>query len=207
MSGGNERRQSVGRPELAEQCARAVVETIPRVMRAIREETRRHGAPLLSIPQLRTLAFLARQPGACLLHLAENLGVSRPTASTLVDRLVRRGLITRTQDPRERRRVVLTLTPPGARHFRRARRAAHVWLATTLAHLSPEALRRISRGVTMLGEAFTGARRHDSRPRLTGSVPTNGRVATPAPAAPAPRPGQTEGLRQRRGNGKTRGRG
>lgn len=194
-------------PELAEECARAVMETVPRVMLAIREETRRHGAPLLSIPQFRTLAFLERQPGACLIHLAEHLGVTLPTASNLAERLVRQGLITRTQDPRERRRVVLTLTPPGTRHFRRARRSAHVGLAATLAHLSPEALRRISRGVTMLGEAFTGARRNDSRPRLTGSVPTDRRDATPAPAAPGPRPGQTEGRRRSRGNGKTGGRG
>jgi hypothetical protein len=124
-----------------------------------------------------------------------------------VERLVRRGLITRTQDPRERRRVILTLTPLGARHFRRARRAAHAGLAATLAHLSPEALRRISRGVTILGEAFTRARPDDSRPRLTGSVPTDGRDATPTPTAPGPRPGQTEGLRRIRGNGKTGGRG
>ena len=197
----------MARPELAEECARAVVETVPRVMLAMREETRLHGASPLSIPQFRTLEFLVRQPGTCLIHLADHLGVSLPTASNLVDRLVRRGLITRTQDPRERRRVVLTLTPPGARYFRRARRSAHVWLAATLAHLSPEALRRVSRGVTMLGEAFTGARRDDSRPRLTGSVRTDGRDATPAPAAPRPRPGQTEGLRRSRGNGKTGGRG
>jgi len=197
----------VAPPELAEECARAVMETVPRVMLAIREETRRQGAPLLSIPQFRTLAFLDRQPGACLIHLAEHLGVTLPTASNLAERLVRQGLITRTQDPRERRRVVLTLTPPGTRHFRRARRSARVGLAATLAHLSPEALRRISRGVTMLGEAFTGARRNDSRPRLTGSVPTDRRDATPAPAAPGPRPGQTEGRRRSRGNGKTGGRG
>jgi len=182
------------------------METVPWVMRAIREETRRHGAPLLSIPQLRTLAFLDRQPGACLIHLAEHLGVSLPTASTLVDRLVRQGLITRTQDPRERRRIVLTLTPPGARHYRRARQSAHAWMAATLAHLSPEALRRISRGVTMLGEAFTGAGRDESRLRLTVSVPADGRDATPAPAAPGPRSGHMEEHRRSRRNGNTGGR-
>jgi DNA-binding MarR family transcriptional regulator len=195
----------VAPPELAEQCARAVMETVPQVMRAIREETRRHGEPLLSIPQLRTLAFLDREPGACLIHLAEHLGVSLPTASTLVERMVRQGLITRTQDPRERRRVVLMLTPPGARHFRSARQSAHAWMAATLAHLSPEELRRISQSVTVLGEAFAEARHDESRPHVTVSIPTDGRDATPAPAAPGPRPERMEGFRRSRRNGKIGG--
>ena len=54
------------------------METVPRIMRAIRAEMRRQGAPLLSVPQVRSLAFLHRSPGACLSHLAGFLGVSRP---------------------------------------------------------------------------------------------------------------------------------
>jgi DNA-binding MarR family transcriptional regulator len=182
------------------------METVPRVMRAIREETRRHGAPLLSIPQLRTLAFLDHQPGACLIHLADHLGVSLPTASTLVDRMVRQGLITRTQDPRERRRVVLMLTPPGARHYRRARQSAHAWMAITLARLSPEALRRISRGVTMLGEAFQVPKGDNSRLGAATPAPTNGDDAKPAPAGPSGRPRRPEEAQRNRQNGRTGGR-
>lgn len=44
-------------------------------------------------------------PEASLSALAENLGVSRPTASVLVDRLVQRGLVARGTDPAERRRA------------------------------------------------------------------------------------------------------
>jgi DNA-binding MarR family transcriptional regulator len=110
---------------LAGQCARAVLETVPQVMRAIRDEIRQQGAPRLSLPQLRTLAYLHCSPGSCLFRLAEHLGVTRPTASSIVERLVRRGMVTRAADPEERRRVVLRLTPVGASHLRRVRRSTH----------------------------------------------------------------------------------
>jgi DNA-binding MarR family transcriptional regulator len=146
----------VSTASLAEQCAQAVMETLPQVVRAIRGEMRRQGAPFLSLPQLRTLAYLHRNPGSCLLHLANHLGVTRPTASTIVERLVRRGMVTRTDNPQERRRVALTLTPVGASHFRRARQSTQAWMATTLSRLSPARLRRIMQGVTLLREPFVG---------------------------------------------------
>jgi DNA-binding MarR family transcriptional regulator len=160
---------------LAEQCARAVMESVPQVMRTIREEMRRQGAPLFSIPQIRALAFLHRRPGACLLDLADHLGVTCPTASTIVDRLVRRGVVARAADPEERRRVVLTLTPLGTRHLRRARQSTQAWMATALARLTPDALQRITRGVTLLGEAFKDARRDDSRPHAAALPLTDNR--------------------------------
>jgi DNA-binding MarR family transcriptional regulator len=194
----------VGPRELAEQCARAVMETVPRVVRAIREEARRGGAPLLTIPQLRTLGFLDRQPGACLGHLAEHLGVSVPTASTLVDRLVGRDLLTRTQDPRERRRLVLALTPLGARHLRRARQSAHAWIAATLAHLPPDTLRCISQGVTKLGEAFQAPTRDSGRP---GTAAPGGKAVRLRASVPAPRNGQRSRRASAGGHPGTAGRG
>ena len=142
---------------LAQECAHAVMQTVPVVMRAIRAEMRRNGAPALSIPQVRTLAYLHRSPASCLFHLADHLGVTRPTASTIVERLVRRGMVSRADDPRERRRVVLRLTPLGLQHFRRTRRATQKWMATVLSRLSAAELRHIARGVTVLRAPFEGA--------------------------------------------------
>lgn len=176
-SGGTRGKGPTITPDLADQCARAVMETVPQVMRAIREEARRQGAPLFSIPQLRTLAFLHRRPGACLLDLANHLGVACPTASNLVERLVRRGMVTRAIDPEERRRVVLTLTPLGARHSRRARESTQTWMATVLTRLSPARLRQVIQGMGVLKGPFNGTtsdngRREEARPRP--SVPASG---------------------------------
>jgi DNA-binding MarR family transcriptional regulator len=157
------RRVPTNPANLAQECAHAVMQTVPVVMRAIRTEMRRNGVPLLTIPQVRTLAYLHRSPGSCLFHLAEHLGVTRPTASTIVERLVRRGMVNRAEDPRERRRVMLRLTPLGLQHFRRTRRATQEWMAAVLSQLSAAELQRIKQGVTGLAAPFNGAVDQDSR--------------------------------------------
>lgn len=138
-------------PEL---CAREVMETVPLVMRFIRAETRSRRAPSLSIPQFRVLTFLSRTPGAPLSGVAEHLGVARSTASAIVDRLVRRKLVSRTVHPLERRCVVLMLTPAGARHYQQAREAASTRMAKVFAGLSRADLLRVMEGLTLLGSAF-----------------------------------------------------
>jgi len=171
--------ESVTTANLADQCAQAVLETLPQIMRAIHEEMRRNGGPLLSPPQLRTLAYLHRSPGSCLFQVAEHLGVTQPTASVIVERLVRRGLATRIANPQERRRIVLELTPTGIWHLRRARHATQTWLAARLSRLSPGTLRRIKHGMTLLGEPFgapVGEENHQRkmRPRAREQHPLPG---------------------------------
>jgi DNA-binding MarR family transcriptional regulator len=162
----------VTRSNAADRCAQTVMEIIPRVMHAIREEMRRQGAPSLSIPQLRTLAYLHRRPGSCLFPLAEHLGVTRPTASAIVERLVRRRLVNRSDDPRERRRVVLTLTPLGLRRFRLVRRSTQLRMAQALSKVSADRLRQIMHGVSLLGEPFKEASDGNHPPRERGSGST-----------------------------------
>jgi DNA-binding MarR family transcriptional regulator len=141
-------------PIPAEECARILMDTVPAVMRRIRQRMRRHGPPSLSIPQLRALGFLDRNPGACLSDLSDHLGVARPTASVIVNRLVQRQLVVRTDDPRERRRLVLRLTPDGMQLLRQARSATRAWIARLLTDLSEESLRQIAAGLALLGGAF-----------------------------------------------------
>jgi len=138
-------------PEL---CAREVMETVPLVMRFIRTEMRSRRAPSLSVPQLRVLTFLSRTPGAPLSGVAEHLGVTASTASAIVDRLVRRELVSRTAHPQERRCVVLAPTPAGTRHLQQARDAACADMAKVVAGLSAADLRKVTEGLALLGHAF-----------------------------------------------------
>jgi DNA-binding MarR family transcriptional regulator len=134
-------------------CAREVMETVPLVMRCIRTEMRSRRGPLLSVPQFRVLTFLSRTPGAPLSSVAEHLGVARSTASAIIDRLVRRKLVTRKAHPEERRSIVLTLTPAGAQHLQHAREATCTQVAKVLAGLSVTDLRRVTEGLSLLGSA------------------------------------------------------
>jgi len=67
----------------------------------------------LTMQQLRVLGFIAKEPGLSGHELGDRLGVSAPTASGLVDRLVEKGLLQRTDDPDDRRVRRLHVTTQG----------------------------------------------------------------------------------------------
>ncbi len=69
----------------------------------------------LTMQQLRVLGLVAREPGLTGHALGRRLGVSAPTASGLVERLVEKGLLERVEDPLDRRVRRLHLTEDGAR--------------------------------------------------------------------------------------------
>ena len=104
-------------------CARQILEVLPRAMDLLRFEMRQEAVEGLSVPQFRVLAFLDRNPGTSLSSVAEFVGVANATASSMVDRLVRRGLVLREGNPRERRRIMLELTREGASLLEGASRA------------------------------------------------------------------------------------
>ncbi len=137
-----------------EQCATEVMEIIPLVMRCIRTEMRSQGSSSLSVPQFRTLMFLYRHPGSSLSSLAEHLGVTRPTASALTERLVQRGFVDRTEHPKERRQVVLKLTEAGFEHLQQIRQTARSHFAELFVSLSEAQRLRIVEGLAVLNDVF-----------------------------------------------------
>jgi DNA-binding MarR family transcriptional regulator len=67
----------------------------------------------VTLPQYRTLVVLAEGGPSRLADLASALGVSPSTATRMCDRLVRKGLVTRTRDELDRREVNLAVTQAG----------------------------------------------------------------------------------------------
>ena len=143
----------------AQATAVLVLEVVPRVMRLIRAEMRGAARSSISVPQLRAMLFVRHHPGSSLSALAEHLGVGLASASTMVDRLVRQGLLTRVQDPAERRRVMLGLTPEGTRQLDTARRRASEALADALAACSADQRVAVEQAMTVLGAAVERAQR------------------------------------------------
>jgi hypothetical protein len=80
-----------------DELAMLALETIPTVMRAIRTMMRAEGKKDLTVPQFRALGYIDRHRGASLKDVAEHLGIPMSGASRLVDKLVNRKLVTRTQ--------------------------------------------------------------------------------------------------------------
>jgi DNA-binding MarR family transcriptional regulator len=67
----------------------------------------------VGVPVWRVLASLSGSKGETVTGLAEVCLLQQPTMTKLLDRMVRDGLVTRTQDARDRRVVRVALTPKG----------------------------------------------------------------------------------------------
>lgn len=117
-------------------CARELLEVTPAIIQAIRVEMRAQRQHDLSVPQFRTMGYISRKPGSSLSAVAEHIGLTLPTMSVLVEGLVQRGLVQRVPDLRDRRRVLLTLTPEGQALQERALQGAAASLEVLLAPLA-----------------------------------------------------------------------
>jgi DNA-binding MarR family transcriptional regulator len=106
-----------------------------------------------------TLVRLADDGPRRLTELAVAEGVSQPSMSSLVARLVEQGLVARDPDPRDARAVLLRLTPDGNRLVaqRRADRAQR--LDRALAELDPADVGRIADALPALTQLAGALRR------------------------------------------------
>ncbi|PSB13157.1 MarR family transcriptional regulator [filamentous cyanobacterium CCP1] len=141
-----------------DQCAVQIMNVIPWVTRFLRSEIRYHGQPL-SLSQLRVLNYLERWPQSSLSEVAEYLDVTRPTMSTMIDRLVQRGVVHRMEDPQERRRILLSLTPEGNEQLQQVTAATRAKVAVRLAQFTEPQLEQLMQGLALLGDAFQDAQK------------------------------------------------
>jgi DNA-binding MarR family transcriptional regulator len=130
-----------------EEAARAVLETVPLVMRAIRARMREGRPEAISVPQFRALVYIRRHPGTDLSAVADQVGTSLPAASELVARLVRQQLVVRETDPASRRRIRLTLSPSGLADLEAAEQRTTEWLVRILRGLGEAQLAGLAAGL------------------------------------------------------------
>jgi len=64
-----------------------------------------------SFAQMRAIKFVKAKEQISITELAELLQVSAPSASTMVERLVEKDVLVREQDPQDRRKVIVTISP------------------------------------------------------------------------------------------------
>lgn len=134
---------------LCSQCARQVLDTVPSVMRMLRAAIRNSDG-ILSVPQARVLSFLNRHPGSSVSDVGVHMDVTIASASALIDRLVKRNMVLRRDDPTERRRVKLTVTKEGMKHLEAARLTSQSQVTRLLEPLTADQLRLVSEGLSIL---------------------------------------------------------
>lgn len=88
----------------------------------------------MTIGQLKSLVYISDRGGASPGKLAKALGVTPTNITGIVDRLVRQGLVTRSQNPEDRRMLLVRATEAGEKLVAdlRQRRRGHMWQALQL---------------------------------------------------------------------------
>jgi DNA-binding MarR family transcriptional regulator len=114
--------------------------------------------PLISTPltmqQLKVLTMIAIDPERATGHeLAAQLKVSVATMSGLVDRLVEHGMVTRGEDPADRRVRPLSVTPEGNATIRSLLSSSGTMPTPVLRRLHIDDLRALVQGVVALDRA------------------------------------------------------
>jgi len=108
----------------------------------------------LTRAQLRILALLRQEGPATVGQLAAHLGVTLPSITATVDRLVQQGLVIREDDPADRRRVINRLTPAGAALIERLQEGRRARLVAALQRLSEEELNRLAAALEVFEQAI-----------------------------------------------------
>jgi DNA-binding MarR family transcriptional regulator len=91
--------------------------------------------------------MLAARKELTVSQLARSLDVGNPTASILVQQLVERDLVTRTEHADDRRHTVIRLSPKGAEIGAGRRKAREKQWQRWLSHLSDDELSALARGL------------------------------------------------------------
>ncbi len=110
----------------------------------------------LTLPQYRVLVFLAVRSRPAT-HVAALLGVSASTMTSVVDGLAARGLVSRSADPSDRRRVLLALTPEGERLLAEGDGVVGAGIERLLARLTPDEAETVVVGLELLNQAMEAA--------------------------------------------------
>jgi len=121
----------------------------------------------LTLPQLRILFSLRACPGTTTNALATSLGLTMPTVSGLVDKLVRSGLVERGQRADDRRVVPLQLTGDGQAVVGEVREGNQAYLTGLAAALGAD-LTPITAALERLGVAI------EERPAATDAARDGG---------------------------------
>ncbi len=127
------------------QAVRGLVAALNQTARVIEQRTG------ITNAQLFLLQSIAAEPNLSVTALASRAMTHQSTASIVLSRLERRGLVRRARAELDGRSVVLMLTEKGRRVLQRAPKTATTEIVRAIARLSPREVRMLRLGVCALG--------------------------------------------------------
>jgi DNA-binding MarR family transcriptional regulator len=108
----------------------------------------------LTMPQLKTLIYVTKNSGATSGQVAANLGVGLSTITGIVDRLAEQNLVTRREDPRDRRITRVLATQSGISLVEELLQYRNEVMNAILAQLDPDQLKTVETAFQYLLDAI-----------------------------------------------------
>jgi DNA-binding MarR family transcriptional regulator len=119
----------------------------------------------LSMSQMGALFHIDRQ-GACgVSDIGDDLGISHAASSQMLERLVQQELITRSEDPHDRRLKHIVLTDKGSALLHDSLQARQSWLTDLANSLDDDEKQQVLAALTLL---LAKARQLDETPEAVG---------------------------------------
>jgi DNA-binding MarR family transcriptional regulator len=107
----------------------------------------------LTMPQLKTLIYVTKNQGATSGQIAASLGVGLSTITGIVDRLAEQNLVSRREDPRDRRITRVVPTSTGAELVDELIEYRNEVVTAILSRLDPDQLQTVETAFQYLLEA------------------------------------------------------
>lgn len=107
----------------------------------------------LTLTQIDVMHLVCQIDGCDLTTICHHLAISRSAASQLVDRLYREDLLTRTENPADRRSKIVALTPKGAAIVARHKQLNQRWMLNLSSQLDSTDLDCVARTLEALTRA------------------------------------------------------
>jgi MarR family transcriptional regulator, organic hydroperoxide resistance regulator len=108
----------------------------------------------LTMTQVKSLFFIANEGGVNFRKLAQALKVTPSNVTGIIDRLVEQGMVTRTENPEDRRMLMLQLTGKGEALIAKLRERRMSQMSLILNQMSMEELAMIARTFVLLYKAM-----------------------------------------------------
>ena len=107
----------------------------------------------MTVPQVRTLHFLSRGPQR-MKEISDHLMRGMPSATSMIDRLVKKGYVERVPDQSDRRVVLCRITEPGREMLDRFSRVGAVQFEAIAEAISDDELNKIALALDILVDAM-----------------------------------------------------
>lgn len=108
----------------------------------------------LSAPQMNMMMMIRVRQSVSVTELAVLLNVSPPSVSTMVDRLVERGLLTRIPSDQDRRKVVIRVSPEALKNIARVEEMVLGSFVELVTELGPETTQKWCEVLQQIKQVF-----------------------------------------------------